>query len=99
MMAQRNSWGMEGRAEWSNRICERVCHLDKVFSSLRTKPLTVSEDKAVDMALRKSIFAFATQWANSSERSSAQFRTEIPSPVSSNSISPVEFDRSIQESS
>lgn len=85
--------------EWSNRICERVCHLDKVFSTLRTRQLTAFEDKAVDMALKKSITAFATQWANSSERSSAQFPTGFSNPTNSNTTSPVEFDRSIQESS
>jgi hypothetical protein len=52
-------WG----PEWSNRICERVCLLDKVSSGLRSRSLTNSEDKAVDMALRKAIVAFATQWA------------------------------------
>lgn len=84
---------------WSNRICEQVCQLDKSFSRLRTRPLTVSEDKAVDMSLRKAITAFATQWANSSERSSSQYSTESPSAARSTLMSEVEFDRSMQESS
>lgn len=84
---------------WSNRICEQVCHLDKAFSRLRTRPLTVSEDKAVDMSLRKAITAFATQWANSSERSSSHFSAEFPGAARSTLPSEIEFDRAIQESS
>lgn len=58
---------------WSNRICERVCNLDKSCGSLRGQLLSPSEDRAVDKALRKTIMAFATQWAYSSRRSSAQY--------------------------
>lgn len=57
-----NEWG----PRWSNRICERVCSLDKACGGLRGRSLTSSEDRAVDMALRKAIMSFATQWAYSS---------------------------------
>jgi len=53
---------------WSNRICERVCKLDKACGILRGRILTSSENRAVDMALRKSIMSFATQWSYSSGR-------------------------------
>ena len=91
-----NEWG----PEWSNRICERVCLLDKVSSGLRGRTLTSSEDRAVDMALRKAIVAFATQWAHSSNRSSAEFSDEGPLPGQGQGAwsFPQEFDRSMQES-
>jgi hypothetical protein len=89
-------WG----PEWSNRICERICLLDKVSSGLRGRSLTNSEDRAVDMALRKAIVAFATQWANSSHRSAAEFSNELPLRGLDQGAwnIPQEFDRSMQES-
>ncbi|KAL3421930.1 C6 zinc finger domain-containing protein [Phlyctema vagabunda] len=62
-------WG----SAWSNRILQRVCCLDKASSYLRSRLLTNSEEKAVGVALRKTIMAFAAQWAQSSERSNAEF--------------------------
>lgn len=84
---------------WTNRICERVCQLDKAASSLRTRALTKAEDKAAGLALKKSILAFATQWANSSSRSAAEFSDEplLPGLDLGGSTSPPEFDRSMQE--
>jgi len=89
-------WG----PEWSNRICERVCLLDKASSSLRSRTLTKSEDKAADMALRKVIVAFATQWAHSSSRSATEFSDAHPySRVDQGGLSSLyEFDRSMQMS-
>jgi hypothetical protein len=91
-----NEWG----PEWSNRVCERVCLLDKASSGLRSRTLTSSENRAVDMALRKAIVAFATQWAHSSNRSSAEFSDERPFPGQGQGAwsFPQEFDRSMQES-
>ncbi|KAH8820149.1 hypothetical protein F5884DRAFT_38946 [Xylogone sp. PMI_703] len=88
-------WG----SDWTNRICERVCNLDKAASSLRSRPLMRSEEKAADVALRKAIMAFATQWAHSSSRSVAEFSEDPPIPgLARNSWdSPSEFDRSMQE--
>lgn len=57
-----NEWG----SIWSNRIYERVCSLDKASSALRGKDLTLSEERLVEVALRKAVMAFATQWAYSS---------------------------------
>ena len=59
----------ERDSHWSNRICERVCKLDKACGILRGRTLTTSENKAVDIALRKSIMSFATQWSYSSSKS------------------------------
>jgi hypothetical protein len=61
-----NPMAKEWGSLWSNRICERVCNLDKRCGSLGGRPLSRSEDSAVDMALRKTIMSFATQWAYSS---------------------------------
>jgi hypothetical protein len=63
---RKNSMDTEWGPLWSNRICERVCNLDKAAGSLRGRLLTPSEDRAVDKALRKTIMSFATQWAHSS---------------------------------
>lgn len=57
-----NEWG----SMWSNRIYERVCNLDKSSSLLRGKDLTPSEERLVEVALRTTVMAFATQWAYSS---------------------------------
>lgn len=91
-----NEWG----PEWSNRICERVCHLDRVASGLRNRALIKSEEKAVDMALRKTIVAFAAQWAYSSGRSEAEFSDEpiFPRPNQGSWDSAGDFDRQMQES-
>ncbi|KAI9733617.1 MAG: hypothetical protein M1834_003219 [Cirrosporium novae-zelandiae] len=62
-------WG----PNWSNRICQRVCHLDRASSAFRDRSLTQSEDRAASRALHMAIMAFATQWAQSSQRSSAEF--------------------------
>lgn len=97
-----DSMGQEWGSVWSNRICQRVCRLDNVCFNLRGRSLTRSEDELVEMALRKTIMAFATQWAHSSARSTAEFpqmdSEEFPffNPRSSESAS-VEFDRTMQE--
>jgi hypothetical protein len=59
-----NEWG----SSWSNRIYERVCNLDKACTSLRGRTLTRSENNAVNLALRKTVMSFATQWAYSSSK-------------------------------
>lgn len=63
---RKNSMDTEWGPLWSNRICERVCNLDRAAGSLRGRLLTPSEDRAVDKALKKTIMSFATQWAHSS---------------------------------
>ncbi len=60
---------------WSNRICERVCRLDRNASAIRGRPLTQSEDRAASRALQLAIMSFATQWALTSRRSAAEFST------------------------
>ena len=51
-------WG----SRWSNRVCRRVCQLDRNFYTVRGRRLTSSEDKAAARALNSCIVAFASQW-------------------------------------
>ncbi|OCK81839.1 hypothetical protein K432DRAFT_424632 [Lepidopterella palustris CBS 459.81] len=62
-------WG----PNWSNRICVRVCRLDRASAAVRDRPLTLSEEKAASRALHLAIMSFATQWAQNSQRSAAEF--------------------------
>ena len=56
-------WG----PNWSNRICARVCRLDRSYSSVRGRSLTVSEEKAAARTLHTAIMAFASQWDQHSQ--------------------------------
>ncbi len=60
---------------WSNRICERVCRLDRNASAINGRPLTQSEDRAASRALQLAIMSLATQWAHTSRRSAVEFST------------------------
>ncbi|KAL2002492.1 hypothetical protein VTN02DRAFT_6667 [Thermoascus thermophilus] len=57
-------WG----PNWSNRICTRVCRLDRAYATIRGRNLTATEERAVSRALHITIMAFATQWAQASDR-------------------------------
>lgn len=91
-----------GGPDW-NRMYHRVFRLDRVASSIRGRQLTLTEDKKAGKALNMTIFSFATQWAQSSERSNAKypFNHGADDRVSSdNSTSPsptgIAFDRKLQ---
>ncbi|KAE8445799.1 hypothetical protein EG329_012857 [Mollisiaceae sp. DMI_Dod_QoI] len=99
-------WG----PDWSNRIYRQVINLDRKFAVIQDRPLSRSEEKAASNALNLAIMAFATQWAQSSERSRAKFQpvdiNEAPWERSNDSIDDdaddfippaMEFDRIIQE--
>lgn len=58
--------------DW-NRIYHRVFRLDRLSAPIRGRRLTVSEDRAASRALNLAIFSFATQWAQSSDRSKANY--------------------------
>lgn len=62
---------------WTNRICARVCRLDRAASKIRGKPLTMKEERAASRALHSAIMAFSTQWA----QSKARCTTYLPSFV------------------
>ncbi|KAJ4984866.1 C6 zinc finger domain-containing protein [Stagonosporopsis vannaccii] len=92
----------DGGPDW-NRMYHRVFRLDRLASSIRGRQLTFLEDKSVGRALNSAIFSFATQWAQSSERSRAKYPFDhSPNPgifASQNkdsSWSSIEFDRTLQ---
>ncbi|PSN65970.1 hypothetical protein BS50DRAFT_588759 [Corynespora cassiicola Philippines] len=58
--------------DW-NRIYHRVFRLDRLASSVRGRNLSFAEDKAASKALNLAIFSFATQWAQSGERSKSKY--------------------------
>ncbi|KAL4772474.1 regulatory protein alcR [Aspergillus nidulans var. acristatus] len=61
---QRAEWG----PNWSNRMCIRVCRLDRVSTSLRGRALSAEEDRAAARALHLAIVAFASQWTQHAQR-------------------------------
>jgi hypothetical protein len=93
------------RPDW-NRIYHRVTRLDRLASAIRGRKLTDNENVAASRALNLAVFSFASQWAQSSERS----RTKYPfhsAPVDgedgvfvagdeSHIPDGVDFDRTIQ---
>jgi hypothetical protein len=52
-------WG----PQWSNRMCARVCRLDRAYSSVRGRDLTMKEERIASRALHAAIMAFASQWS------------------------------------
>ncbi|CAM1509893.1 Fc.00g002280.m01.CDS01 [Cosmosporella sp. VM-42] len=56
-----------------NRIYKRVIKLDRVAQKTKLIQLTKSEDKAASKALHLAIMAFATQWAQGSQRERERF--------------------------
>ncbi|KAL4997430.1 regulatory protein alcR [Aspergillus recurvatus] len=61
---QRAEWG----PNWSNRMCIRVCRLDRVSTSLRGRTLSAEEDRAAARALHLAIVAFASQWTQHAQK-------------------------------
>jgi hypothetical protein len=62
----------EPRPEW-NRIYHHVFRLDRLAANVRGRQLTFTEDQAAAKALNLTIYAFATQWAQDSERCNARY--------------------------
>jgi hypothetical protein len=87
-------WG----SSWSNRMYDRVVHLDRAYTSIRSRSLTVNEERMVSKALNMSIGAFASQWAQAGERSTRQpsFPTETGLGIDGIPQSN-DFERSMQE--
>lgn len=56
-------WG----PQWTNRICSRVCRLDRVYSLVRGRRLSAAEDRTASRTLHTAIVAFASQWAQNSQ--------------------------------
>lgn len=58
---------MEWGPKWTNRICSRVCRLDRVYSLVRGRRLSAAEDRTASRTLHTTIMAFASQWAQNSQ--------------------------------
>lgn len=63
-------WG----PNWSNRICTRVCRLDRAYSAISGRRLSGSEERVASRALHTCIMAFASQWARNSNERVGRFR-------------------------
>ncbi|ERS98294.1 hypothetical protein HMPREF1624_05078 [Sporothrix schenckii ATCC 58251] len=81
--------------KWSNRIYRRVTKLDKLAQQVGIMRLTAAQNQASQKALHLVIMAFATQWAQGSQR---QRETYAGGFATMNYATTEEFDRSIQRS-
>ncbi|KAK3937753.1 hypothetical protein QBC46DRAFT_451721 [Diplogelasinospora grovesii] len=59
---------------WTNRIYRRVLKLDQVAQAAKLIQPTRAEDRAASKALHLVIMAFATQWAQRSQRAEERYR-------------------------
>lgn len=81
-------WGQQ----WSNRICARVCRLDRAYAAVRGRSLTTNEERLASRALHAAIMAFASQWSPESVAKLDMRRSEaMPSPPGK------DFERSVPE--
>ncbi|EKV18884.1 Regulatory protein alcR [Penicillium digitatum] len=58
------AWG----PNWSNRMCIRVCQLDRVSSSIRGRALSAEEDTKAARGLHLAIMSFASQWTQHAQK-------------------------------
>lgn len=72
-LGKRNEWG----ANWSNRICIRICQLDRASSSIRSRALSAQEDRSAAQALHMAIIAFASQWTQHAQKGTG---LSVPDP-------------------
>ncbi|KOS48292.1 hypothetical protein ACN38_g681 [Penicillium nordicum] len=68
------AWG----PSWSNRMCIRVCRLDRVSSSIRGRALSAEEDTKAARALHLAIMSFASQWTQHAQKGTG---TTVPSAI------------------
>ncbi|KAH5411813.1 hypothetical protein HBI23_172920 [Parastagonospora nodorum] len=66
----------EARPNW-NRIYHHVFRLDRLAANVRGRQLTFAEDQAAAKALNFAIYAFATQWAQSSKRCNSSYPFDV----------------------
>ncbi|KAF2031139.1 hypothetical protein EK21DRAFT_63747 [Setomelanomma holmii] len=92
----------DARPDW-NRIYHRVFRLDRLAANIRGRQLTYTEDQAASRALNLAIYAFATQWAQSSHRSNAKYpfdgadsKGAVDAETKEGTVSGPEFDRMLQ---
>ncbi|KAK2744211.1 hypothetical protein FQN55_006895 [Onygenales sp. PD_40] len=66
-------WG----PNWSNRICMRVCRLDRSYTATLGRRLSDREEKMASRALHTAIMAFASQWAHDHEGKMRHLRSQM----------------------
>ncbi|KAJ5098361.1 Regulatory protein alcR [Penicillium argentinense] len=74
-LRERKEWG----PNWSNRMCIRVCQLDRAASSIRGRVLSVEEDRTAARVLHLAIIAFASQWTQHAQKGTG---LSVPEPIS-----------------
>lgn len=72
---ERKEWG----PSWSNRMCIRICQLDRASSSIRGRALSAEEDKTAARVLHLAIVAFASQWTQHAQKGTG---LSVPGPIS-----------------
>lgn len=80
--------------QWSNRVYRRVTRLDKIAQATGIMHLTRAQNQASQRALHLVIMAFATQWAQGSQRQREAYMPTFA--ATAQHASTEEFDRSIQ---
>lgn len=73
-LKNRVEWG----PSWSNRMCIRVCRLDRAATSIRGRALSAEEDKTAARALHLAIVAFASQWTQHAQKGTG---LSVPAPI------------------
>jgi len=72
---ERKEWG----PSWSNRMCIRVCRLDRASAAIRGRALSAEEDRTAARALHLAIIAFASQWSQHAQKG---IGLSVPAPFS-----------------
>ncbi|KAJ5779267.1 hypothetical protein N7457_006987 [Penicillium paradoxum] len=90
-----HEWG----SSWSNRIYQRTISLDRAAQSCKLLQLTRTEDQAASKALHLAIMAFATQWAQGSQRQREKYSDELLNRAEDEVASGItdEFDSILQK--
>ncbi|EXJ94721.1 hypothetical protein A1O1_03118 [Capronia coronata CBS 617.96] len=88
--------------QWSNRIYQRVCNLDKAINNLPGRRLSSKENSMAERALNAAVMAFGVQWAQAGDRGGIRHHTSSFAATSSvheemNLPTANEFGRSVQE--
>lgn len=90
---------IQGPEKQDNRIYRRVLKLDKTAQATKLIRLSKSEDRAANKALHLAIMAFATQWAQGSQRERNRFPKSLANIDGSRSDFDdlnEDFDRTLQ---
>ncbi|CAK7268194.1 hypothetical protein SEPCBS119000_002938 [Sporothrix epigloea] len=78
---------------WNNRVYRRVIELDKMAQAAKMMHFTAAQNSQISKALHLVIMAFATQWAQNSDR---QREAYAAGSATTNNTNRAEFDRKLQ---